>query len=540
MFDLGGLVGAIIGTMILLGIYRAVAGGDDTPRRTHHHAIEQRAFAAGSPSNVWLAVSAPAFDLQSHSLHSDGELPAAQVVENAATAGVELLALSDHDTVDGVDEALAAGAVHGVRVVPGHRDLGRRRPVRGPARARLRDRPPQRAAGRAPARRARRPRAPRRRDGGAAPRARLRGRPGADRGAQGGRQAGRAAAPGRGGARAPRERGAARRGGPCRRVVVHPRLPDPGEAGLRGSHASRPSRRRSAWIHDAAGVAVWAHPFWDIDDSGEVLAAIDRYRAAGLDGVEVFYTVAHARADAAARASAATSSGLLSTGSSDYHGPDHRLFSRFRAFDLHGREPNLGPIAHGTLAAPARGGLGPLLLAHGPVRLRQVHGRPARRRPAARPRPPRGGARRRRRAPEPLRGPRLLARGPRRERAPHRVGGRPARHATAWSRSWRRCRPTGAPRDEARARMGERFVEVHVRASVDECERRDVKGLYERARAGRDPGLHRRVRPVRGAARRRARRSRPSPRSPEESAARLVEYVEQRLSGSRSAAAPSA
>ena len=42
----------------------------------------------------------------------------------------------------------------------------------------------------------------------------------------------------------------------------------------------------------------------------------------------------------------------------------------------------------------------------------------------------------------------------------------------------------GCSRDEARARMGERFVEVHVRASVDECERRDVKGLYERARAG--------------------------------------------------------
>ena len=27
MFDLGGLIGAIIGTMILLGVYRAVAGG---------------------------------------------------------------------------------------------------------------------------------------------------------------------------------------------------------------------------------------------------------------------------------------------------------------------------------------------------------------------------------------------------------------------------------------------------------------------------------------------------------------------------------
>jgi uncharacterized membrane protein YeaQ/YmgE (transglycosylase-associated protein family) len=34
MFDLGGLVGAIIGTMILLGIYRTVAGGDDTPPRS--------------------------------------------------------------------------------------------------------------------------------------------------------------------------------------------------------------------------------------------------------------------------------------------------------------------------------------------------------------------------------------------------------------------------------------------------------------------------------------------------------------------------
>jgi uncharacterized membrane protein YeaQ/YmgE (transglycosylase-associated protein family) len=34
MFDLGGLIGAIIGTMILLGIWRAVAGSDDTPRST--------------------------------------------------------------------------------------------------------------------------------------------------------------------------------------------------------------------------------------------------------------------------------------------------------------------------------------------------------------------------------------------------------------------------------------------------------------------------------------------------------------------------
>jgi len=49
------------------------------------------------------------FDLQSHSRSSDGALEAAEVVERAAAAGVELLALSDHDTVSGVAEALSAG-----------------------------------------------------------------------------------------------------------------------------------------------------------------------------------------------------------------------------------------------------------------------------------------------------------------------------------------------------------------------------------------------------------------------------------------------
>ena len=34
IFDLGGLIGAIIGTMILLGIYRVVAGRNEGPRRT--------------------------------------------------------------------------------------------------------------------------------------------------------------------------------------------------------------------------------------------------------------------------------------------------------------------------------------------------------------------------------------------------------------------------------------------------------------------------------------------------------------------------
>ena len=36
---------------------------------------------------------------------------------------------------------------------------------------------------------------------------------------------------------------------------------------------------------------------------------------------------------------------------------------------------------------------------------------------------------------------------------------------------------------------GSAFIEVHVAATLDECEARDVKGLYAEARAGRRPGM---------------------------------------------------
>ncbi|WP_028061298.1 adenylyl-sulfate kinase [Candidatus Solirubrobacter pratensis] len=44
--------------------------------------------------------------------------------------------------------------------------------------------------------------------------------------------------------------------------------------------------------------------------------------------------------------------------------------------------------------------------------------------------------------------------------------------------------PYRAVRDEARALIGERFIEVHVHAPVSVCASRDVKGLYAKARAG--------------------------------------------------------
>src|SRR5919106_6727707 len=39
-------------------------------------------------------------------------------------------------------------------------------------------------------------------------------------------------------------------------------------------------------------------------------------------------------------------------------------------------------------------------------------------------------------------------------------------------------------RDEARKKMGDRFIEVYTKAPLEVCEERDVKGLYAKARAG--------------------------------------------------------
>ncbi len=98
-------------------------------------------------------------------------------------------------------------------------------------------------------------------------------------------------------------------------------------------------------IHAAGGVAIWAHPFWDIDDDpDEALATIERFRALGIDGVEAFY-VTHDRPQTELLAARCAELGLLSTGSADFHGPDNRLFSRFMAFETYGLESNLGPLA---------------------------------------------------------------------------------------------------------------------------------------------------------------------------------------------------
>lgn len=58
-------------------------------------------------------------DLHSHSRHSDGEHPVEGLLARAAAAGVTRLALTDHDTVAGLEEAAAMAPALGLGLVPG-------------------------------------------------------------------------------------------------------------------------------------------------------------------------------------------------------------------------------------------------------------------------------------------------------------------------------------------------------------------------------------------------------------------------------------
>ncbi len=58
-------------------------------------------------------------DLHLHSTASDGTLPPSSLVQEAARLGLAAAALTDHDTIAGLDEFLAAAAGTGVRAVPG-------------------------------------------------------------------------------------------------------------------------------------------------------------------------------------------------------------------------------------------------------------------------------------------------------------------------------------------------------------------------------------------------------------------------------------
>jgi predicted metal-dependent phosphoesterase TrpH len=288
----------------------------------------------------------PRFDLQSHSTHSDGALPAAEVVERAADSNVELLALSDHDTVSGVSEALTAGERTGVRVVPAVEisavddgaPVGRELHIlgydidhTGPL---LTERLSEFLADRE--RRTMRMAAALRELGFELDEGEL-----AARVAEG-QPIGRphlAEAVLRSPVNASRlkEEGIDDIGSFIRAYLVE------GRPAFRLRETPTVAEAIDA-IHEAGGVSIWAHPFWDLSEPGEVLESIERFRALGIDGVEAFY-VTHTREQTELLAERCAALAMLSTGSSDFHGPENRLFSRFLAFETYGLEPNLGPIA---------------------------------------------------------------------------------------------------------------------------------------------------------------------------------------------------
>ena len=59
-------------------------------------------------------------DLHTHTTISDGILSPAELVNQAAAAGVAYLAITDHDSTDGLAEAKRAAAAHpGLTLIPG-------------------------------------------------------------------------------------------------------------------------------------------------------------------------------------------------------------------------------------------------------------------------------------------------------------------------------------------------------------------------------------------------------------------------------------
>ncbi|EHN10593.1 putative metal-dependent phosphoesterase (PHP family) [Patulibacter medicamentivorans] len=289
----------------------------------------------------------PTFDLQAHSTASDGALSAAEVVRAAHAAGVRLLSLTDHDSVAGVQEALeTAAGLDGIEVVPGievsaidgdRSDLhvcGYGIDHRSPPLLRVLEEWRADRAGRGDRMVAalrelgwavdERPLAERRAAGGTI------GRP----------HVAAAAFDHPDNAARVRSEGLATATDLLVAYLI------PGAPAYR--ERTRPTVAEAIEvIHAAGGVAVWAHPYWDIEDPAGVRETLERFAALGLDGVEAFYVTFSAEQTRMLVAEAERL-GLLTTGSADFHGPRHPSFSRFRAFDLHGLTPRLGPIAAGA------------------------------------------------------------------------------------------------------------------------------------------------------------------------------------------------
>ncbi len=264
-------------------------------------------------------------ELQSHSTVSDGQLAPAGVVEEAAKAGVTTLALTDHDAVAGVPEAEEAARKLGIELVPAiemscvHEyaedlhicgywvDLEKIGPACERAQGERRSRAGEIVEN-------------------------LR-REGFDLTLDDAiREAGAADSIGR--PHIAKAAGASGDLGPFFEEYLVP-----------GAKAFVPRRWPTAeqaieLIREAGGVAVIAHPYWDISDPAEVE---DLIRSLGADGVETYYPP-HTKEQTEHLLGLCDELGLVPTASSDYHGPTHKTFARFGAYETYGLgEPQVPP-----------------------------------------------------------------------------------------------------------------------------------------------------------------------------------------------------
>ena len=249
------------------------------------------------------------FDLHCHSTHSDGLLRPADVVARAAARGVDVLALTDHDELSGLDEAKSAAVAAGIEFVcgselsvswddltihvvalqidPGHAGL---------------------ASGLEAVRSGRTTRGRRIGDALAAA-----GIPGAWAGAQ------RYVTSERLVTRTHFARFLVEAGHAKETKDVFRRFLVPGKPGY-VAHDWATLEQAIGWIHAAGGQAVLAHPGrYKVSDSG-LRRLLGDFRDAGGDGIEVLSS-AHTAAQFAQFAALARVYGLLASCGSDYHGP---------------------------------------------------------------------------------------------------------------------------------------------------------------------------------------------------------------------------
>jgi len=260
-------------------------------------------------------------DLQSHSVVSDGQLKPADVVRAAADAGITVMALTDHDGVAGVAEASATAAELGIENVPAvemscvHKysedlhicgywvDLEKIAPACAKAQQERVDRAKEIIANL--------------------------NRHGVEVTFEDAvAKAGAADAIGR--PHIAKAAGAGPDLGPFFEEYLVP--------GAKAFVSRKwPSADQAVEIiHDAGGVAVIAHPYWDVKDPDQVRDLVESLvRDVGLDGIETFYPP-HTPEQTKHCLELCEEFGLVPTASSDFHGPTHKTFSRWGAYDTYG------------------------------------------------------------------------------------------------------------------------------------------------------------------------------------------------------------